>query len=88
MAAADVFDAKNSTATETKAMSSGLGTEIDWFAGYKLDKNVTIKGGISMMLATETMHVIKNSNYDVAGTNYWGWMMIVVKPTLFKSEKK
>ena len=88
MANQDVKDVKNSTATDIKAMSSGLGTELDMFAGYKLGKGVLLKAGMSMMFATETMHAIKGTDFDNAGTNYWGWMMIVVKPTFFKSEKK
>ena len=96
MANQEVKDVKNSTATDIKAMSSGLGTELDLYAGYKLGKGVLLKAGMSMMFASETMHAIKLNSatgnpavaYDDAGTNYWGWMMIVVKPTFFKSEKK
>jgi len=96
MANQEVKDVENSTATDIKAMSSGLGTEIDLYAGYKMGKGVTLKAGLSMMFASETMHAIKldpaTGNpavaYDDAGTNYWGWMMIVIKPTFFTSEKK
>jgi len=88
MANQEVKDVKNSTATDIKAMSSGLGTELDLYAGYKLGKGVLLKAGMSMMFATETMHAIKGTNFDNAGTNYSGWMMIVVKPTFFTSDKK
>ena len=88
MANQDVKDVKNSTATDIKTMASGLGTELDMFAGYRLGKGVLFKAGVSMMFASETMHTLKGTDFDTAGTNYWGWMMIVVKPTFFQSEKK
>ena len=89
MAAADVLDVDKSLETgNIEKMSSGLGTELDLFAGYKLGKGVLFKVGFSMMFATETMHAVKATTYDTAGTNYWAWAMIVVKPTFFKSDKK
>lgn len=88
MANADVLDQKEFVKTgEAKAMSAGLGTEIDYYAGYKLGKGVLLKAGVSMMMATETLHAVKTTNFDMAGVNYWGWAMIVVKPNFFKSEK-
>lgn len=89
MANGEVLDVEETAKSgEITAMSSGLGTELDLYAGYKLGKGVLLKAGLSMMFATETMHAIKGTDFDNAGTNYWGWAMIVVKPTFFQSEKK
>jgi len=80
MANAEVLDQKEFASTGTiKAMSSGLGTEIDTYVGYKYAKGVTFKAGVSMMLDTETMRTIKGGSPDA--TNYWGWVMLVIKPT-------
>jgi len=88
MANADVLDVAEFAKTgEVKAMSAGLGTEIDYYAGFKLGKGVLLKAGVSMMMASETLHAVKGTNFDTAGINYWGWAMIVVKPNFFKSEK-
>ncbi len=89
MTNAEVLDVVKTAETgDVTAMSSGLGTELDLYAGYKLGKGVLLKAGMSMMFATETMHAIKSTDFDNAGANYWGWMMIVVKPTFFKSSDK
>jgi len=87
MANAPVYDAVASAKSgNTEAMSSGLGMELDTYFGYKLSKDVLFKFGISGMFDTETMRVIKGGDYGAS--NYWGWAMIVVKPTFFKSDKK
>jgi len=88
MANADVKDDEEFNKTgKIQAMSSGLGMELDTYVGYKLSKDVLIKGGISGMFDTETMRVLKRTG-DSGASNYWAWAMIVVKPTFFKSEKK
>ncbi len=74
-AAADVYDDSN-----TK-MSSNLGTEVDLNIGYKLSKDVKVNLGYSVMLATETMEVLKGGSKDEGNT--WGWLMFTFKPSLF-----
>ncbi|TYA53833.1 alginate export family protein [Formosa maritima] len=67
-------------------MSNGLGTEIDLVLGYKFSKDINFQVGYSQMFATESMEVIKGGDKDA--TNNWAWAMIVVKPTLFKTNFK
>jgi len=66
-----------------KEMSNALGTELDLVLGYKWTKDISFNVGYSQMFATETMEVLKAGNKDNA--NNWAWLMITVKPSLFKT---
>ncbi|GGG57910.1 alginate export family protein [Bizionia arctica] len=67
-------------------MSNTLGTEIDFMLGYKFSKDINFQIGYSQMFATESMQVIKGGDKDE--TNNWAWVMITVKPSLFKTSFK
>ncbi|MBF8149854.1 alginate export family protein [Winogradskyella sp. F6397] len=64
-------------------MSNSLGTELDLIIGYKWTKDISFNAGYSQMFATETMEVLKAGNKD--NTNNWAWVMITIKPSLFKT---
>ena len=86
MANADVYDAEASAKSgKIEKMSAGLGMELDTYAGYKLSNEVLFKVGVSAMFDTATMRTLKGGDYGAS--NYWGWVMIVVKPTFFKTDK-
>lgn len=85
MSAAEVLDMDATLATgNITAMSPGLGMELDTYVGYKHSKGVLIKGGVSGMFDTGTMRAIKGG--DNGASNYWGWVMIVVKPTFLNGK--
>ena len=67
-------------------MDNYLGTEIDLTLSYNWIKGVNFQAGYSQMIATETMQVLKGGNYKA--TNNWAWLMITVKPNLFKTTFK
>ncbi len=80
--AAEVQDPAN----PGSALSKGLGTEIDFYGGYILSKQVSIKFGYSQLVgATETMEAIRGGDKDE--TQNWGWLMLTVKPTFFVNKK-
>ncbi len=66
-----------------KEISNDLGTEIDLVLGYKWTKDVSFQAGYSQMFGTETMEVLKTGNSTA--TNNWAWLMVTVKPSLFKT---
>lgn len=78
--AATVVDASG------KEMNNTLGTELDLVFGYKWTKDISFNAGYSQMFATETMEVLKAGKKD--NTNNWAWLMITVKPSLFKTTFK
>lgn len=78
--AATVVDASG------KEMDNVLGTELDLVLGYTWTKDVHFQAGYSQMFGTETMEVLKGGNTD--NTNNWAWLMITVKPSLFKTTFK
>ncbi len=80
MANADVLDMDEFIANGTyTAMSAGLGMELDTYVGYKFSKGVTFKAGVSGMFDSATMRALKGGAYGAS--NYWGWVMLVIKPT-------
>jgi len=74
-----------------QAMSSGLGMELDTYIGYKHSKGVLFKAGVSGMFDSATMRVLQNYAYSTApelgASNYWGWVMVIVKPTFLNGKK-
>ena len=62
-------------------MSSYLGTEVDFTAGYAVHKYINITGGYSQMFATDSMQRVKGG--DVDHTNNWGWLCVNVNPQIF-----
>ena len=69
-----------------KEMNNSLGTELDLTFGYKWTKDISFSAGYSQLFATETMEVLKGGNKD--NSNNWAWLMITVKPSLFKTNFK
>nr|WP_321228414.1 alginate export family protein [uncultured Psychroserpens sp.] len=69
--------------SSSKKMDNGLGTELDLVVGYQWTKDVNFKAGYSQLFATETMEVLKGGNSNT--TQNWAWLMITVKPSLFKT---
>lgn len=63
--------------------SRQLGSEVDLVYTYAFQENINIKAGYSHLFSSDGMEVLKN-NFD-DNTNNWGWIMVTMKPTLFKS---
>lgn len=62
-----------------------LGNELDIVYSYKVFDNLGLKAGYSHMFASEGMEILKG-NAD-GNTNNWAWVMLIIKPTLFQSQK-
>ncbi|ANQ49115.1 alginate export family protein [Flammeovirga yaeyamensis] len=69
---------------------NNLGTELDLNANYKFSKYISIQGGWSAMFATDSMQYATGANAggDSGKFNNWGWLGLVIKPTLFTTKKK
>ena len=63
-----------------------FGNEVDLVYSCKIQKFVTLKAGYSHLFESEGMEILKGNNDG--NTNNWGWVMIVIKPTLFSSGTK
>jgi hypothetical protein len=78
-----VFCAPNTVLDATnKKMDSYLGTELDFTAGYTLQKDIVASAGYSQMFGSATLERIKNVA-DASSTNNWLWVMISFSPKLF-----
>lgn len=64
-----------------------LGHEFDFVYAYKLQKDVMLKAGYSHFFTADGMEVLPNGNTSGA-TNNLGWVMLIIKPTLFKNTPK
>ncbi|MBO7138083.1 MAG: alginate export family protein [Bacteroidaceae bacterium] len=63
--------------------SQNLGQELDLQVNYCPWRNVTIQGGFSLMLATETMQLIKGTTDDV---QRFAWVSLNLNPTIFSTK--
>lgn len=64
-------------------MDDYLGAEIDLKLTYNWQKDISFQLGYSQLFGTESLEVLKGGNHKA--TTNWGWAMITVKPSLFKS---
>lgn len=62
-----------------------LGFETDCVFRVKLNELTGLSGGYSIMLADENMRIIKQGDELI---NHLGWLMLDIKTTLFKTNKK
>lgn len=76
------FSAQADLAGTTKKQ---LGNELDIVYSYKLQKDIVLKMGYSQMFSSEGMEILKGNSDNNA--NNWGWVMLVIKPSLFNSAK-
>jgi len=67
-----------------RAMSSYMGAEVDLFGAFKLAPGTAVKLGYSQMFGTSSIQAIKGGDYIQVSN--WGWVMIIMKPTLFESK--
>lgn len=66
------------------ANKKNLGSEIDLVLTYPLRKYITLQAGYSVMLPTEAMTVYKGG--DHTAWQDWGFIMVNINPTLFKTK--
>jgi hypothetical protein len=65
-----------------------LGFEFDLYGSYMPIDFMTINAGYSFMIATKSMEAIKaGANGSRKAYNGWSFIMITIKPSLFKYEK-
>ena len=63
-----------------------LGSEIDIVYANKLQKNIFLKVGYSQLFSKKGMEILKGNKDN--NNNNWGWLMLVVKPSLFNNFNK
>lgn len=72
------------TDQDGNSTSNTLGTELDLVYNLNIDPAVNLKVGYSQMFATNSMELVKNGSKDEL--NNWAWVMLTIKPTLFKKD--
>ena len=72
-----------STAAPVQDAKKALGHEMELEVTWTIFPSVSLSAGYSFMLGTETMSILKRS----ADNNrlHWGWLMLNVTPTFFKT---
>ena len=84
----DLFAAVHYFATAKKPaddLSKSLGEELDLQINWKIQPNVTLQGGYSMMFATESMEHYKGGNHD--SWQDWAWISLNINPTIFSTKR-
>ncbi len=74
LSAADIRDVTN----PTTAMSSALGIELDLSLGYKITDHLSLQGGYSHMLGTDSMVAIRGGAKDEISN--WAYFSILARP--------
>ena len=77
---------QNNYVVNTSAIDKHLGEEADLSFTYNFDTEISLMTGFSLMKATKSMEVMVGGNSIYYGA--WGFVMLTIKPTFFKSEKK
>lgn len=67
-------------------IDKALGAEADLSYSYDISKEVNVLAGFSIINPAPSMEVFFDGNSGYYGT--WGFVMLTVKPTFFRSEKK
>ena len=71
-------------ATKLENLNKTLGHEIELEAEYQISKDVSLSGGFTYMIGTETMDRLKQGNDDKHAR--WCWFSLVVSPSLFTTK--
>lgn len=80
------FNLPQSYLRDGTKVDKNLGQELDFTYSYKLDKDVALKGGFSTFFYTESMEQLKGITPGEGDTALFGWVMLVIKPTLFTTK--
>lgn len=62
-----------------------LGTELDFFAGYAINRSLNVNAGYSQLFGTKSLEILKNGERD--GIQHWAWVMINFSPDKFSFSK-
>lgn len=69
---------------DSKTLPRSLGSEIDLYFSWNVSQDVKLQGGYSFILPDETLEFIQGVETENSRFSYWGWVMLTVKPVLFK----
>lgn len=67
-------------------LDSYLAQEADVFFNLKFLKEISLKGGFSVLFPSESLETIQGISVGGAKTAKWFWLMMSVKPELFKGK--
>jgi len=81
------FMLQNKYVSKGEVINKNLGSEIDLSCKINISKETSLQFGYSILFATKSMETIQNKGTDKDKIAQWGWVMLTIKPTFFKSEK-
>jgi hypothetical protein len=70
---------------EVPGLDKYLGSEVDLGFSIRFNPDVNLRGGYSFMLPGSTMEIIQGLGEGNSTFSSWAFVMLTVKPTLFKS---
>ncbi|MBI9033630.1 MAG: alginate export family protein [Bacteroidales bacterium] len=76
---------KENAITTLKQVDKKLGSEIDLVYTYKATKDVNFKVGVSTLLYTESMELLKGVEAGKGMPAQFAWVQMLIKPNFFKS---
>lgn len=79
------FFSANHFVQNGNTISKYLGIENDWLLSFKINDVTQLEWGVSWLLPTESMTIIKKGG-TARLVNYWSYLMLTFKPVLFKTK--
>lgn len=67
-------------------LDSYLGSELDYSFTAVISDALTLQGGYSAMLPSESLELIQGLNAGESEYSHWGWLMLTCNVTLFKNK--
>lgn len=83
---AHLFSSMVNAQSKNATLSKNLATEIDIVGKYTMSEIITIQSGFSFLTATSSLETL-TSGSTKNKLNTWAWLQLVIKPTLFKTNK-
>ena len=80
------FMSENNFVKDGATLERYLGFENDWLLNYTLNDATKLEWGVSYLSPTEALTAIKKGG-DAGLLNYWSYLQITFKPTLFKKNE-
>ena len=77
----------DNSVNEIKYLDKHLGDEVDFGFNWMIIREISLSGGYCFMLPTNSLEIIQGISPGSSQFSSFGWLMLIVKPTIFTSKE-